>query len=298
MLGRCWNSRFASYVGPRQTVTAMNMRKASLLHPKLHRERRSPKDLRELEKARRFWLEGLEPTALFQRLFDHIPGVFFFAKDAKGRTMFASRGILDLYQMKDESEMLGLTDFDLNPAVMAVNYVRDDQSLLSGKVNQLERMELWFDRMGMPDWFLVTKLPILDAARKPQGVMGILRRASDNEKQLPVFQTVAKAVEIIRRDYGSALTIGEVAQACGQSLRQLQRHFQSAFACTPQEFLLRTRILAATRLLEETRLTAAEIALQCGFFDASSFTQHFRVRTGETPVAYRQACVTQGARSA
>jgi len=46
--------------------------------------------------------------------------------------------------------------------------------------------------------------------------------------------------------------------------------------------------MAAVRLLEETSLTASEIAQQCGFVDASSFTQHFRKRMGESPVAYRR----------
>jgi AraC-like DNA-binding protein len=70
-------------------------------------------------------------------------------------------------------------------------------------------------------------------------------------------------------------------------VRQLQRHFQSAFGITPQEFLFKTRVLAAMRLLLETTMTASEIANQCGFIDASSFTSHFRKRTGQTPGAYR-----------
>ena len=57
---------------------------------------------------------------------------------------------------------------------------------------------------------------------------------------------------------------------------------------TTQEFMIKTRVLAAARLLEETSLTAAEIGTRCGFVDASSFTEHFRQRTGMTPSAYRQ----------
>ena len=266
------------------------MSKASPLHPQIRREKRSAEQISTLVNLRRAWISGLDPAAMFQRMFDCIPGVFFFAKDGEGRTMFVSQGILDLYKMDDESDMLGLTDFDLNPQMMAEWYVRDDALLLSGKEARIERLELWFDQLGMPDWFVVTKLPLLDGGGCPRGVMGILRRASENERHLPVFQTVARAVEIIRRGYTKPLLIAEVAEACGQSLRQLQRHFQAAFASTAQEFLLRTRILAAIRLLEETRLTAAEIGIQCGFGDASSFTQHFRARTGQTPAAYRKRC--------
>lgn len=233
-------------------------------------------------------MEKLEPIKLFHRLFDHIPGVFFFAKDCHGRTMFVSRGILERYKMSDEFEMLGLTDFDINPGAMAENYVNDDEQLLSGERSQIERIELWFDRLGLPDWFVVTKLPLLDKRGRPQGVMGILRRAAEHEMQLPVFQTVSRAVEIMRRDFDKPLIVADIAKACGQSLRQLQRQFQSAFGITPQEFLLKTRVLAAARLLEETSLTAAQIAPRCGFVDASAFTLHFRKRTGLTPTAYRR----------
>ena len=38
-----------------------------------------------------------------------------------------------------------------------------------------------------------------------------------------------------------------------------------------------------------TTLTASEVAEQCGFVDASSFTQHFRKRMGESPAVYRRA---------
>lgn len=118
--------------------------------------------------------------------------------------------------------------------------------------------------------------------------MGTLRRPDEAERRLPVFQTVAQAVEIIRRDFARPLKIEDIARACGQSLRQLQRRFQNAFGITPQEFLLKTRVLAATRMLEETALSVAEIAGNCGFVDASSFTQHFHRRVGLTPTAYRR----------
>ncbi len=41
------------------------------------------------------------------------------------------------------------------------------------------------------------------------------------------------------------------------------------------------------RLLNETSLTAAEIASKTGFVDASSFAEQFKHRTGMTPTEYR-----------
>lgn len=252
------------------------------------RLRRSAAEIARWRKARDVWMTSLEPASLFQRLFDHLPGVYFFAKNRDGHLMFASQGLLQRYQMSDDSEFIGRTDFDINPDTMAQAYVEDDKRLLAGQARIIERIELWWDRQGMPDWFLVTKLPLYDRRGRVQGVMGTLRRPDEAERRLPVFQTVAQAVEIIRRDFSKPLKIEDIARSCGQSLRQLQRRFQSAFGITPQEFLLRTRVLEATKLLEESALSAGEIAARCGFVDQSSFAQHFRKRTGSSPAAYRR----------
>lgn len=101
--------------------------------------------------------------------------------------MFASRGILDRYGMRHEREMLGLTDFEINPRHMAEHYVKDDRRLLSGRAQIIERLELWFDPQGLPDWFVVIKLPVSDARGRRVGIMGVLRRAEGHEKVLPVF---------------------------------------------------------------------------------------------------------------
>ncbi len=269
------------------------MRNATPLKPR-ERSRRTATEINRWRKERKAWMASLEPTLLFQRLFDHIPGVYFFAKNRRGQLMFASQGLMQRYQMRDDSEIIGRTDFDLNPDAMAQAYVDDDKHIIESKAAAIERIELWWDRQGMPDWFLVTKLPLFDTRGQVQGVMGTLRRPDEAERRLPVFQTVAQAVEIIRRDYAKPLLIEDVAKACGQSLRQLQRRFQSAFGISPQEFLIKTRVLAAMRHLEETSLTVTEIAQQCGFADASSFTQQFRKRLGVLPTAYRRMLATAG----
>ncbi len=265
------------------------MKGISPLHPKLQRPVRTEDEIAEWRKRRESWLAELEPEGLFHRLFDRIPGVHFFAKNEAGHTMFVSRGILERYRMAEESEMLGLTDFDINPGIMARRYVEDDHAILSGTVDRIERMELWFDRQGTVDWFMVTKLPLPGRAGAVRGVMGILRRPGQAERRLPVFQTVAAAVEMIRGRQAGPLLISEVAGSCGLSLRQLQRRFQEAFGMSPQEFLLKTRITSAAKLLEETSLTVGEIAARCGFVDQSALALHFRKCTGISPTAFRNA---------
>lgn len=265
------------------------MRHTSRMHPRTEFGKRSRKTISQWLTRREGWIAEFDPGFLFHRLFDQIPGVHFFVKDQNGHTMFVSSGILERYRMQNDEEMLGLTDFDINPGSMAKTYVEDDRRLMSGEADRIERMELWFDRQGMVDWFVVTKLPLVNRQGKARGVIGVLRRPAQAERQLPLFETVAAAVEHIRRDFRTPLLISEVAQSCGLSLRQLQRRFNDAFGMSPQEFLLKTRITAAARLLEESSMRAGEIATSCGFVDQSAFASHFKKWTGMTPTTYREA---------
>ncbi|HMW97692.1 MAG TPA: helix-turn-helix domain-containing protein [Flavobacteriales bacterium] len=59
--------------------------------------------------------------------------------------------------------------------------------------------------------------------------------------------------------------------------------------------LIRARIDEAIRRLEDTDLSLAAIAGECGFYDQSSFNRLFRRTTGITPGAYR-ARVASGVR--
>lgn len=241
-----------------------------------------------LAQERNAWLSKVHANAHFHTLFDYLPGVSFYGKDTRGRFMLVSRSFLQHHQLRHEREILGLTDFDVAPHHMASGYVRDDARLLSGQARCVERVELWFDQQGMPDWFFVSKLPLKDAAGKICGTAGVVRRAAEHEMQLPIIQNVARAVEIIRREFAEPVVLREVARRCGLSMRHFQRRFQHAFGFSPQEFLMKTRVIAALKLLEETSLSAAEIAVRCGFVDGSSFAEQFRQRVGQSPTAYRQ----------
>ena len=57
---------------------------------------------------------------------------------------------------------------------------------------------------------------------------------------------------------------------------------------TPVEYLTRHRVDAAARLLQESAMSAGEIAASCGFTDASYFGKVFRREFGCTPGQYRR----------
>jgi PAS domain S-box-containing protein len=267
---------------------AIFMRNAAPLRPTRQPRSLPKRRLSTLIRERATWLRQLAPESLFHRIFDYLPDLTFFAKDANGRLMVASRRIYELYGLSDDQDLIGLTDFDLNPDSMAQAYTGDDERLLSGKAQVIERLELWFDRQGLPDWAHVTKLPLKDNRGRIVGVMGVLRPPDARERQFPAFNVLSQAVLRMRHDFGGRLAIETVAGECGLSIRAMQRQFQRVFGLTPQEFLIKTRVAAACHLLRTTARPLSEIAAECGFTDQSSFTQHFRRHVGVTPSRYRK----------
>ncbi|RLT10960.1 MAG: AraC family transcriptional regulator [Planctomycetota bacterium] len=59
------------------------------------------------------------------------------------------------------------------------------------------------------------------------------------------------------------------------------------FGLTPSQFITKSRIAAASRMLRDLNKSVSEIAHACGFYDHSAFTRAFRSATGMTPSEFR-----------
>ncbi len=73
-----------------------------------------------------------------------------------------------------------------------------------------------------------------------------------------------------------------------KAVSQLQREFAKNFGITPVRYLREVRIGVARHLLESSDMGLIQIASQCGFYDQSHLTRHFKSSTGLTPMKYRQ----------
>jgi transcriptional regulator GlxA family with amidase domain len=65
---------------------------------------------------------------------------------------------------------------------------------------------------------------------------------------------------------------------------------------SPSDYVLRTRLLLARRMLDQSTASVGEVAVTCGFYDQSHFTKAFKAHTGLPPQAYRQRSVARAAR--
>ena len=233
------------------------------------------------------YLESIGGAGVFA-LFDHLPGYSFFAKNFEGEIMSANEAFYERFGFTTEEEIVGKTDFELFPAALADHFRRDDLKVMETGEPMLGIVELFFNRQGLPDWFLTNKLPVVGRDGAVIGVMGTVRSYARQAKVTQSFVKIGAAVDFIRENFREKISIGELSQRTGLSPRQFDRKFKAAFGISPQQFILKTRILAGCDGLANLRRPISELAFELGFCDQSAFTRHFQKHMGVTPLQYRK----------
>jgi AraC-like DNA-binding protein len=233
------------------------------------------------------YLESIGGAGVFS-LFDHLPGYSFFAKNFEGEIMSANQGFYERFGFTSEEEIVGKTDFELFPVALADHFRRDDLKVMETGEPMLGIVELFFNRQGLPDWYLTNKLPVVGRDGAVIGVMGTVRSYARQAKLNQHFVQIEAAVDFIRDNFRKKILIGELSQRTGLSPRQFDRKFKDAFGISPQQFILKTRILAGCDGLANLRRPISDIAFELGFCDQSSFTRHFQKHMGVTPLQYRK----------
>lgn len=94
------------------------------------------------------------------------------------------------------------------------------------------------------------------------------------------------------------ILLDQIAGQCGLSVNHFVRAFRRSTGTTPHRWLMLQRLKGAMRLMQERRLTLAEIAAACGFCDQSHLTRVFTVRLGITPGQFRRSCFNAPERDA
>ena len=83
-------------------------------------------------------------------------------------------------------------------------------------------------------------------------------------------------------------SVDELAARAGFSARQLRRLMVRAFGVTPVEIMQTERLLFAKKLLQETTLPTAQVALSAGFGSIRRFNALFQDRYALSPTALRR----------
>ena len=91
----------------------------------------------------------------------------------------------------------------------------------------------------------------------------------------------------IERNLAGDLTLATLAGVAGLSPSHFARRFKAALGEAPHRYVLARRVNAAKRLLLETEMPLAEIAVETGFSSQAHLTGIFGRAVGMPPGAYR-----------
>ena len=100
---------------------------------------------------------------------------------------------------------------------------------------------------------------------------------------------VRRCREIIATRFTEPLRIATLAQTLDVSRRTLETHYRAQTGLSINQDILTRRIALAKRLLAETDRRQEDIALACGFCDASHLGAVFRRHEGHPPSFFRQS---------
>jgi AraC-like DNA-binding protein len=85
------------------------------------------------------------------------------------------------------------------------------------------------------------------------------------------------------------IDLERAARTCDASPFHFLRLFSRALGVTPHQYLLRTRLRRAARLLADAEHSITDVALAVGFGDLSNFVRTFRRAAGVSPGGFRRA---------
>ena len=232
------------------------------------------------------WLSKLDQGGQLYRLFEHIPNLMFFVKDKESRLVMGNHRFLEHCGFATNKDLAGKSDQDIFPDYMSEKFRRDDETVIQSQKPLLDLVELFPTRDRLPEWFVTHKYPLFHSNGDVEGVCGIVQNYEQTKEDSD--DPVIKMVRLIKQNYASSLSIPELSKQAGLSQRQLERLFKKRFRVSPREYIIRLRILIAADQLSQSRATITQIALDCGFYDHSSFTRYFKRNMGCLPLSYRQ----------
>ena len=129
----------------------------------------------------------------------------------------------------------------------------------------------------------IAKIFAIDMDRETQAYFSTFQPSRNHNDEL-----VATAQEKIESSYHDTGTIEEMIRDIPASRRNMVRRFKQVTGITPIEYLQRTRIEAAKKMLLQTSLQMTEVIYNTGYNDPKAFRKVFRKSVGMTPSEYRE----------
>lgn len=236
---------------------------------------------------RQFFTRLADGRQLLEAL-DHLPGAMFMIKNLDSRYVFMSRALKEAVHLPPDFDIVGKSDFDLFPRIIAESYRQNDLQVFEYDRALIKEIHAtsFFDHPS--SWAWSSKYPLHDNRGKVIGLITINEKYNDVAGHDIELNRLLPAIDHVHQHYAEHITVGRLARCCGISESHFMRVFKQRMKMTPYAFVEQVRMFHAIDSLRRTAASVAGIALDCGFYDPSSFVKRFKRFTGTTPLNYRR----------
>ena len=111
--------------------------------------------------------------------------------------------------------------------------------------------------------------------------------AEEPRKEEVEDKRIAAVRQYVLDNYQNDISLETLATIAGMTPTAFSRYFSQHTGRTPSNFLIETRLGAASRALVDTSQTISEICYNCGFNNLSNFNRTFKAKRGVTPREFR-----------
>lgn len=133
-------------------------------------------------------------------------------------------------------------------------------------------------------------LNVIEKAQNTKEVSDLLTEAvhlyrsfADKRSFTGYSPPVARGMRYIQQHIYSPVTVKETAEAAGRDPAYFSRLFKKETGMRPSEYIEKTKLEEARRLLKEGNTSILEISEMMGFCSSSYFAKRFRQRYGQPP---------------
>ncbi len=223
-------------------------------------------------------------------LYDLLVDVIFCMKNVDGVYVAVNRAFVRRTGRASKRDVVGKRAGDLFIPPLAERYEEQDAEVFSSGRPLRDQLELVRREDATLGWYLTTKLPVTSRsdASRVAGLVSISRDLATPSDEGITMESLHRVVALVQQRLAEPLRVAELAEVANCSTSSLERRMKRVFGVTVTQFVLRSRVDRATRLLTTTDTPLAEIAGAVGFYDQADFTRRFARLTNETPAQFRR----------
>ncbi len=189
-----------------------------------------------------------------------------------------------LLPLRIDDAKLAATLTGLAEACLEPSGSLERQSLLAELLEKIDALAAGQEQGAMAEE------PVTNPARPglevAMGVENVHGAAASGAQEL--MRAVRRAQELLAAGPEAALSLPELAQACGVDMYALHRAFTRVLGLPPHAFQTHLRLRRAKALLRAGS-APGQAALEAGFCDQSHLNRHFARVVGLTPAQYAKA---------